>query len=145
MANTNPVFALTVRSDAITLNTATTGVRTDGSTGSTKLMDSGASGTKITQLYAKSKVANASTPTAMTVFIYIGTTAGGAASAVLFDEITLTSIATSTTVPSPKVTNLYNDFQLPTGWSIWVSASVRTDLNTAVVPNVVVGVMGGDF
>ncbi len=146
MANTLAVFALTARADRVKLNTATLGVRTDGSTGSSKLMDSGANGTKITQIWVKNLEANAGgAGTAGTIFIYYGTTAGGAASADLYDEIILAAATPTVTVPSARAVNLYNDFQLPTGFSIWVSASIKSDLSTAILPNLVIGMMGGDF
>mgnify|MGYP001617551708 FL=1 len=145
-ANTLATFSLTIRSEVITLATATLGVRTNGSTGSTSLATTGANGTKITKLWAKSREANAGgASTAGTIFLYYGLTASGAAAAFLFDEITFPSATPTTTVPSARAENLYNDFQLPTGYSIWVSASIKTDLSTAILPNIDVGWSAGDL
>lgn len=144
--NTLAVFALTPRADTVTLNTATLGVRTNGSTGSSSLAVTGTNGTKITQIWVKNLEANAGgAGTAGTIFIYYGTTAGGASAATLFDEIILPSATPSTTVPSARAVNYYNDFQLPTGYTIWVSASIKSDLSTAILPNLVVGISGGDL
>ena len=145
-ANIDPIFALTPRSNVITLATATLGLRTDGSTGSTSLATTGANGTKITKLWAKSREANAGgASTAGTIFLFYGLTASGAAAAFLFDEIIFPSATPTTTVPSARAENLYNDFQLPTGYSIWVSASIKTDLSTAILPNIDVGWSAGDL
>lgn len=145
MANTTPLYALTPRADAITLNTATLGLRTNGSTGSTSLMASGASGTKIVSVWAKTMTANGSTNTATNIYIYYGVTASGAGSATLIGEILIPAVATSATVAAANGLFSFANFQLPTGYSIWVSSSAKTDLSTASLPNIVVGVIGGDF
>jgi hypothetical protein len=118
----NPQFATTVQPPGIILNTATLGVRTSASTGSSLLITGSSSGTKITQISAKAHISNSATQ----ILVFITDATGSSATGKLYDEITVTATSASTTALSARSVNTYTDLQLASGQSIYVSSTVST-------------------
>jgi hypothetical protein len=136
----NPQFAALPQTKLITLNTSTAGVKTSAVTGSTLLISGttsvGYAGTKITTIATKAQSAN----TASTLLIFITDTTGVASTGILFDEITIPAISSSTTIPSSRSATLYTDLQLMPGQAVYVSCTIATN---TVPLNVFVS--AGDF
>jgi hypothetical protein len=119
---TNPQFANTVQTPGVTLNTATLGVRTNATTGSSLLITGSSSGTKVTQISAKAQATNSATQ----ILIFITDATGSSATGKLYDEITLTATTASTTAVSARTVNTYTDLQLASGQAIYVSSTITT-------------------
>lgn len=117
-----PQFAGSVKTPGITLNTATVGIRTGPTTGSSLLITGATNGTKITQISAKAHITNSATQ----ILIFLTDTTGSSATGKLLDEITMTATTASTTASSARVVNVYTDLQIESGQSIFVSSTVAT-------------------
>jgi hypothetical protein len=139
MAST-PQFAALPQTKLITLSTATAGVKTNPATGSTLLLTGtstvGYAGTKITTIAAKAQATNS----ASTLLIFITDTTGVASTGILFDELLIPAITSSTVIASSRNAVLYTDLQLMPGQAIYVSCTIATNL----VP-INVFISAGDF
>jgi hypothetical protein len=136
----NPQFAALPQTKLITLSTATAGVKTNPATGSTLLITGtsavGYAGTKITTIATKAQATNL----ASTLLIFITDTTGATATGILFDEIVIPAITSSTTAASSRSATLYTDLQLMPGQAVYVSCTIAT--NTVPIN---VFVSAGDF
>ena len=137
---TNPQFASLPVTKLITLNTATVGLRTSPTTGSTLLLTGtsavGYYGTKITTIATKAQASN----TASTLLIFITDETGVASTGKLFDEILIPAIVPSNSVASSRIVGTYTDLQLMPGQAVYVSCTLAT--NTVPIN---VFVSAGDF
>jgi hypothetical protein len=136
----NPQFAALPQTKLITLSTATAGVKTNPATGSTLLITGtstvGYAGTKITTIAAKAQATNS----ASTLLIFITDTTGVVSTGILFDEIVISAITSSTTAASARNFTVFTDLQLMPGQAVYVSCTIAT--NTVPIN---VFVSAGDF
>ena len=131
--NNNPVFAITPKTPFAECTASYTD-RTGATAGLVTLFTAGTNGSKITQIGAKYQ-GNA---TAGTLLIFITDTAG--ANPRLFDEIVITTLSATTTVPSYRNVNVYSDLNLASGQLIQVGCTV---ISGSI--NVNAFAIGGDF
>ena len=132
-ANTSPIFALVPETKIVTVTAATIDRTGATTTNLIELLTATTDGTKITQIGAKV----AGTNTATLVLIFITNTSG--TNPKLFDEIILTAITGSTTLPSNRQVNAYSDLQLKSGQKVLVGITV------AVTDGVNVFAVKGDY
>jgi hypothetical protein len=118
----SPQFASTVETSAVTLNTATVGLRTGPTTGTSLLITGATLGTKVTQISAKAQGTNS----AQQILIFITDSTGSSATGKLYDEITMSAVTASTTAVSSRVVNTYSDLQLQPNQAIYVSSTITT-------------------
>lgn len=132
---TDPVFASTPVLGAALLGTAETNLRVP--TQSSVVLTAGADGTKIEEIVVQ---ASQTTLVATTVagqvylFLFDGTTY------TLFDTVLVTAVTASTTVAGFRLSRIYPNLILKSGWSLRASQSVAGNAN---VLNVFA--LGGDF
>ena len=119
-ANFNPIFALVPQVPAQTITATTTDKSGATNTNIKILYTAATNGTKITQIGFKC-VGNSS---AGLLLIWITDTSG--ANPILFDEIAISAVTSSTTVSTARLVNTYSDLQLKSGQQIWVGATVVT-------------------
>jgi hypothetical protein len=136
----NPQFAALPVTKLITLNTATVGLKTNAATGSTLLCTGTSavnfSGTKITTIAVKLQATNL----ASNLLIFITDNTGVVGTGILFDELLIPAITSSTVIASSRNAVFYTDLQLMPGQAIYVSCTIATNL----VP-INVFVSAGDF
>jgi hypothetical protein len=117
-ANTSPIFALSPELSFATVTGATTDRTGATMTNTVTLLTAATNGTKITQIGAKVAGTNAATA----VLIFISDSSG--ANFKLFDEITLSAVTASTTVPSQRAVTAYSDLQLKAGQVVKIGITV---------------------
>lgn len=128
---TDPTFAATVKCWAGSVSTANTA--RDGTGTIATIATAGASGSKIEEIVVKATGDPADS--IVTLFLHDGT------NYYLFDEFDLNDpAAASTTVKSNRDSQSYDNFVLPTGWSLRAAITVAP---TSGVVNVIA--FGGDF
>tara|TARA_R110000868_G_C10851617_1_gene760866 strand:+ start:139 stop:558 length:420 start_codon:yes stop_codon:yes gene_type:complete len=136
----SPQFAALPQTILKQISTATVGLKTSPTTGTTLLITGksavGYSGTKITTIAVKAQATNL----ASTLLIFITDDGGTAASGLLFDEITIPATTSSTTAVSARAFSLYTDLQLMPNQAVYVSCTIAT--NTVPIN---VFVSAGDF
>lgn len=117
-ANTNPLFALVPQVPIQTITATTTDKSGATNTNIKTLYTAATNGTKITQIGFKC-LGNS---TAGIFLIWITDTSG--LNPILFDEILVAAVTSSTTVATYKAVNTYPDLELKSGQQIWVGATV---------------------
>lgn len=136
----SPQFAALPQTILKQISTATVGLKTSPTTGTTLLITGtsavGYSGTKITTIAAKAQATNS----ASTLLIFITDTTGVSSTGLLFDEIIIPATTSSTTAVSARAFSLYTDLQLMPGQAVYVSCTIAT--NTVPIN---VFVSAGDF
>ena len=119
-ANTQPLFALTPQIPTVTI-TGTTTDKSGATTANIKTLYTAATnGTKVSQIGYKC-LGNS---TAGILLIWITDTSG--LNPILFDEILIGSVTSSTTVATARIVNSYSDLELKAGQQVWVGATVVT-------------------
>jgi hypothetical protein len=117
---TSPVFAVTPEIGMCTVSVANT--NRDGTTGTYETLVTAASGgTKISEIVTQ---ASATTTAGMVrLFLNDGTTTR------LFDEISIAAATVSASVKGNRVSTLYSNLTLPSGWSIRASTHNAVEIN----------------
>ena len=113
MAST-PSFPSTPRSYFQTISTGNTNRTITGVTGLTSLYAAGASGSKIDQITIRAT--STTTTGVIRLFMY-----SGSGNATLYDEILVSSLTPSATDAAFNVTKSYNNFLIPSGYTVYVS------------------------
>lgn len=132
---TDPQFAATVQLGAALLGAAETNLQVPTTT--SVIVTAGASGTKIEEIVIQASQTTLVATTAaglVYIFLYDGTTYH------LFDTGLVTAITASSTVAPFRLSKLYNNLLLKTGWSLRASQSIS---GNASILKVVA--LGGDF
>lgn len=126
-ANVTPIFPLT----PIYRHAVVTALTTDRSGATTTnlvtLITGSADGTKITQIGVKHQ----GTSVGGSILIFIDP--GGGLGLELFDELQVTGVTASDTVPSFRSVNLYNDLQIPSGSLVRVGMTTISGAVAATV------------
>ena len=117
-ANTSPLFALVPQVPTVTITGTTTDKSMATLTNVKLLYTAGSNGTKITQIGFK-PVGNS---TAGLLLIWITDISGN--NPILYDEIAIPAITSSTTVATARSVNTYSDLQLQSGQKLYVAATV---------------------
>lgn len=108
----SPVFAVTPEIGMGQVSVANT--NRDGTTGTyITLVTAAASGTRVTEIVAQAAVTT--TAGMVRLFLTDGTTTR------MFDEITIAAATVSATVKGSRVSTLYTNLVIPSGWSIRAS------------------------
>lgn len=131
-ANTFPIFPVAPVVGIATLTSAvavTTLTNIPGTTGLVQLTPVSTNGKRIDAITVKAKATTVASKVA--IWIYNGTTS------FIFDEISISVVALSTTVESFSETVLYNNLILPSTYQLYISESVSTDVNVIA--------FGGDY
>lgn len=111
----NPAFAVTPRIGSVSVSSAETSLTEPTNFGT--LITGVTAGTRVSEIVVK--VAAGFAAAVVRVFLYDGTTY------FLFDEITLTAVASSNTAASARVSTLYNNLILPSSsWSVRVTTTI---------------------
>jgi hypothetical protein len=117
-ANITPIFPLNPLFSVVAISAATTDKTGATTANLVDLVTAVADGTKVGQIGYKCQ----GNSVASTLLIFITDTAG--INPKLFDEIMIGAVTSSTTTPTDRAVNIYDDLQLRSGQKIKVGATV---------------------
>jgi hypothetical protein len=118
-----PVFAVTPRVGSANVATADSSYTSPSNVGT--VLTAGASGTRIAEVVVKCAATSAAA--LIRLWLYDGSTYH------LFDEITVAAATGSSTVAQTRVSTVYSNLVIPTGWSLRATTSVSQSTNVVAL------------
>lgn len=117
---TTPAYAATVNNGAALLGTAETDLQSPAQTST--ILTAGASGTKIEEIDVQASKSGSLIATTVAGLVYLFLYDGS--NYRLFDTIAVTATTASTTVAPFRLSKVYNNLVLKSGWSLRASQSI---------------------